>query len=139
MRVAIIHILILLASGFWASLQAQATAVMQVRVEVVSGAGLTSIEEPTIDLSSVDLVDNDVKAGGFSLRTAPGTDVSVYISENSLIRNYNGDTIEFESLTVDKRSSETGEHHISLNGKIKDQATLSGHYQGDVTAVIEYL
>ena len=139
MRVAIIHISIILASGFWVSLQAQATAVMQVRAEVVSGAGLTSINEPVIDLGFVDFVNNDVKAGGFSLRTAPGTDVSISISDNSLIRNHNGDTIEFESLTVDKRSSETGEHHISLNGKIKGQKTLSGHYQGDVTAVIEYL
>ena len=139
MRLAIIHILILLASGFWASLQAQATAVMQVRVEVVSGAGLTSIDEPLIDLSSADVLSNDVKAGGFSLVTSPGSDVNVSIIDNSPIINPDGDIIEFETLTVDKRSTKTGEHHISLNGKIKDQNALKGHYQGDVTAVIEYL
>ncbi|MCP9291075.1 hypothetical protein [Gracilimonas sediminicola] len=139
MRVAITHILILLVSGFWASLQAQTTAVMQVRVEIVSGAGLSSIEEGLIDLSSVDANNNNVKAGGFSLQTSPGTDVSISIVENAGIKNYDGEAIEFESLQVDKRTMETGEHHISLNGKIKDLSSLKGHYQGDVTAVIEYL
>lgn len=139
MRATIIHILILLASGFLASLQAQATAVMQVRVEVVSGAGLSSIEEPLIDLSSLDLVNNDVKAGGFSLVTSPGADVNISIIENSSIKNRNGDIIEFESLSVNKTSSESGEHYVSLNGKIKDLNSLKGQYQGDVTAVIEYL
>ncbi len=139
MRVAITHILILLVSGFWASLQAQTTAVMQVRVEVVSGAGLSSIEEGLIDLSSVDAYNNNVKAGGFSLQTSPGTDVSVSIFENAGIRNVDGEAMEFESLQVDKRTTETGKHHIFLNGKIKDLSSLRGHYQGDVTAVIEYL
>ncbi|MEX2478946.1 MAG: hypothetical protein WD357_10945 [Gracilimonas sp.] len=138
MKTLILSILTLLVTGFSYSTNAQVAAVMQAKVEIISGAGFTLMEDAVIDLKSENL-SNTIKAGSFSLVSAPGTDISVHIEENSVIKNEFGEIIELESLSVDKQSHESGQHDISVNGKVKNSQSLDGHYQGSITAVVEYL
>lgn len=138
MRTIILSILTLLVTGFCFQANAQVTAVMQAKVEIVSGAGLTLMENSFIDLNSKNLIE-EVNAGSFSLVSAPGADVSVYLQNGSVIKNEFGEEIEFESLDLDKESNESGQHHISVNGKVKSDQLLNGHYKGSITAVVEYL
>lgn len=138
MKTIILSILTLLVTGFSFQAKAQVSAVMQAKVEVVSGAGLTLMENALIDLNSKNLIE-EINAGSFSLVSAPGTDVSVYLQNASSINNEFGQSIEFESFDVDKQSNESGEHHISVNGKVKSDQLLNGHYEGSITAVVEYL
>ncbi len=131
----------LLFSGFMITAQAQVTAVMQAKVKIVSGAGLTDIQSSSIDLTSLNTyTTSNVEAGAFSLVAAPGTDVNVAISQDTEIKNEAGDSIEFDSFSVDKISNESGNHHIKVNGRLNPQdQTFSGHYEGAITAVVEYL
>ena len=136
-----IYVLAFLISGISFSLQAQtATAVMQAKVKIVSGAGLTSVSESVIDLSKIDFrKTNNIKAGSFSLIAAPGTDVNVTITENNSLINEEGETINLEALTIEKISKENGEHTVSLNGTVNNAENLKGNYNGQITAVVEYL
>lgn len=140
MREIINSILILMAFGFFTTVQAQVTAVMQARVNIISGAGLSGIEESNIDLSTANSVFNEtVKTGSFTLTATPGADVAVYISKTTELKNEAGDVIEIESLTVDHQYSASGEHSVSIGGKIKNEVLRNGNYKGNVTTVIEYL
>lgn len=134
-------IVFLLLSSCTFTAKAQVTAVMQAKVKIVSGAGLTAIQSSSIDLASLDTyTTSDVEAGEFSLVAAPGTDVNVVISQDADIINAEGDSIEFDSFSIDKNSNESGNHHIKVNGKLNTQnQVFSGHYEGAITAVVEYL
>lgn len=135
-----LFILTLLFSGFFASANAQVTAVMQVRVNIVSGASLTSVEESVTDLSSADFsMMGEINAGSFSLTAAPDTDISVSVSQQPALQNEDGQMIEMDPLKVTRSISESGKQHISLNGTVKNKENLNGEYKGAVTAVIEYL
>ncbi|MBD3616971.1 MAG: hypothetical protein HUJ22_10405 [Gracilimonas sp.] len=138
MRALIFSILISAVSSFTFLVNAQVTAVMQAKVEIISGAGFLAMEAANIDLSTVNYSE-DIETGSFSLVAAPGADVNVHISNQSSIKNKEGGIIEFEPLKINHITSESGEHHISVNGKIKDHQKLNGHYEGDITAVVEYL
>lgn len=133
-----LSIFILLIAGVYFQANAQVTAVMQVKVEIISGAGFTLMENDFIDLNSENLTE-EINAGSFSLVSSPGTDISVHIQDKSVIKNELGQVIEFESLDLDKESTKSGEHHISVNGKVKSGQLLNGHYEGSITAVVEYL
>ncbi len=138
MKTLLLSTLIFLASSFSFLASAQVIAVMQAKVNVISGAGFTSLEESVIDLGSVNSLE-EVHAGSFSLVAAPGSDISIYISNHSEIKNNKGEALEFESIDVDQTVSESGEHKVSVNGKVKNQQKLNGQYQGAITAVVEYL
>ncbi|HET8865131.1 MAG TPA: hypothetical protein VFM80_05490 [Gracilimonas sp.] len=138
MKTLILSTLIFLASSFSFLANAQVIAVMQAKVNVISGAGFTSLEESVIDLSSSNSLE-EVHAGSFSLVASPGSDISIYISNHSEIKNNKGEALEFESMDVDRITSESGEHKVSVNGKVKNQQKLNGQYQGTITAVVEYL
>jgi hypothetical protein len=113
---------------------------MQAKVEIISGAGLTSINESAVDLSTVDFEKtNNIQAGAFSLVAAPGTDLNVSIINQHSLINENGETLNFGSLTIDKLSNEKGEHNISVSGTVNSTKEMKGHYNGQITAVIEYL
>ncbi|MEX0844364.1 MAG: hypothetical protein WD022_03750 [Balneolaceae bacterium] len=140
MRATLTSILLFIASGFFLTANAQVTAVMQAKVTIISGAGFSAIQETSIDLNSDVFLSEDLETGSFSLVAAPGSDVSVNITQQSEIVNELGEVIEFESFTVDQNSTDSGDHHITVNGKLKDQQQIfNGHYQGAVTAVVEYL
>lgn len=135
-----LFILAFLVSGFFATANAQVTAVMQARVNIVSGASLTSIEESVIDLSSTNFsTKGEIHAGSFSLTAAPGADVSVSVIHQPELKNQNGQVIEMDALNVTRSFSSNGEQHISLDGKVKNKNGLNGEYKGAVTAVVEYL
>ncbi|MDZ7808372.1 MAG: hypothetical protein U5K71_14870 [Gracilimonas sp.] len=137
MKTLILSILTLLVSGFFLQTNAQVTAVMQARVEVISGAGFTTLNEHLIDFTSVNAFE-DFEAGTFTLVTTPGSDVNVHIENIEQITNENGESLNFEQLDADQVISDNGEHQISVNGKVSDLQQLSGHYQGAITAVVEY-
>lgn len=135
-----LFILTLLVSGLSATANAQVTAVMQARVNIVSGASLTSVAESITDLSSADFsMKGEINAGSFFLTAAPGTDISVSITHQTDLQNKDGQMIEMDALNVTRSVSESGEQHISLNGTVKNKENLNGEYKGAVTAVIEYL
>lgn len=138
MRALIFSILTLLTSALSPPMQAQVTAVMQARVEVISGSGISNLEQPLIDLNNAETLE-EVNTGSFSLVTAPGANVQIRIENGSAIVNEDGEEIEFESFNINQLSSENGEHQISLTGKLKQLQKLSGQYKGSVTAVVEYL
>lgn len=133
-------IVFFLLSSLFIGVQAQVTAVMQAKVKIISGAGLTAIQENPIDLSLASEIISDFETGSFSLVTAPGTDVNVVVTQKSEIENKDGDSIDFDSFSIDKISTESGNHHVTVNGKLNTQDNVySGHYKGAITAVVEYL
>jgi hypothetical protein len=137
MKTLILSILTLLMTGFNLQTNAQVTAVMQARVEVISGAGFTTLTEHLIDFNSVNAFE-DFEAGTFTLVATPGSDVNIHIENTDQITNEKGETLNFEELDADQIISDNGEHQISVNGKVSDLQELTGHYQGAITAVVEY-
>lgn len=141
MRVAIVILFFSIIFGFISVANAQVTAVMQAKVNVISGAGLTSVQESAPDLTAISESDegSEIHAGAFSFISSPGVDVTVQITEEPDMKNENGEQVEIETSLEHETNSGTGEHNISLNGSVKNQQQLSGHYKGALTAVIEYL
>lgn len=137
MKTLIFSIFTLLVSGFSLQTNAQVTAVMQARVEVISGAGFTTLTEHVIDFKAVNAFE-DFEAGTFTLVTTPGSEVNIHIENTDQITNESGETLNFEELDADQVLSDHGEYQVSVNGKVSDLQQLSGHYQGAITAVIEY-
>lgn len=139
MRLVVIHILIFLTTGFSFSLMAQKTAIMQAKVEIVSGAGFTSVKAPTIAFNKSAVNNPTVKAGEFSLIAAPGTDVDIQISQHNSTSNNSNHPFAFKSLQVNRTSTSKGEHHVSVSGIANSAKALKEHPGGGITAVIEYL
>lgn len=137
MKTLILSILTFLISGFTLHTNAQVTAVMQARVEVISGAGFTVLNEQFIDFTSVNAFE-DFEAGTFTLVTTPGSEISVRLENKDQVVNENDEILDFVTLDTQQTVSANGEHDISINGKVSDLQQLSGHYQGAITAVVEY-
>lgn len=137
MKTLILSILTLLLTGLELQVNAQVTAVMQARVEVISGAGFTTLNEHLIDFNTVNAFE-DFEAGQFTLVTTPGSEISIRLENTDQIINEQGQTLNFEDIETDQVTSENGEHQVSVNGKVSDLQSLNGHYQGAVTAVVEY-
>lgn len=138
MRTSLLSLLAFLVSGFCFQATAQVTAVMQAKVQIVSGASLTFMKDSFIDLNSKNLTE-EINAVSFSLVSAPGTDISVHVQHESPFKNEFGEALQFESLDLDRQSNESGQYKISVNAKVKSDQLLKGHYEGSITAVVEYL
>lgn len=139
MRPAIIPILLFFTLGIYNSSCAQVTVAMQAKVNIVSGATYSSVEETPIDFSSIDASLGEFQTGSFTLKVAPGADVKVYIREKPADTNNQSEKLEFDSISVEQSSFSTGLHNIYLIGKVNNSQKLSGFYRGSVTAIIEYL
>lgn len=137
MRETLKILFILLASLLSSQATAQVTAVMQAKVEIISGAALTAPSLSFLDLSSS--TNSEFEALNFSLTAAPGTDVDITINQESELKNEAGETISLEDLHFNKEESENGKHDVSILGKLKDGQNLNGKYKGTFTAVVEYL
>lgn len=138
MKSLLIFSLSLLFSGLLIQANAQTTAVMQAKVQVVSGAGFTTLDEKLIDFSSLKTLE-DFEAGSFSLVASPGSEVNVHVKNDSPIINEKGESLKLISIDADRILSGQGEHKVSVHGKISDLQNLNGHYKGAITAVVEYL
>ncbi|WP_103664074.1 hypothetical protein [Gracilimonas amylolytica] len=137
MKTLILSILTFLAAGLTFQANAQVTAVMQARVEVISGAGFTALNEQLIDFTSVNAFE-DFEAGTFTLVTTPGSEINVRLENKDQVVNEQGEILDFDTLQAEQVISPNGEHDISINGKVSDLQQLNGHYQGAITAVVEY-
>lgn len=137
MKSLILSILTLMLTGLGLKVNAQVTAVMQAKVEVISGAGFTTLNEHLVNFNTVSEFE-DFEAGEFTLVTTPGSEISVRLENTDQITNENGEKLNFESLEAEQIISDNGEHQVSVNGIVNDLQSLSGHYQGAVTAVVEY-
>lgn len=131
-------ILILLVAGFSNSVKAQVTAVMQAKVQIVSGSSISEVQESRIDLNQIDIAEK-IEAGHFTLQTSPDAEVNVSVYNESGIVNLSGESLEFASLFIDHTTSANGEHDIKVNGFLKNIPESKSSYSGKLVTVIEYL
>lgn len=137
MRVTLKILILLLAFLFSTQAVAQVTAIMQAKVEIISGAALTVPNQSVIDLNSA--ATTDFEALNFSLTASPDTEVDISFHQNSELKNEFGRVIDLEDLHLNKIDEGNGNHAVSVLGKLKDGQKLNGKYQGSFTAVVEYL
>ncbi|HBQ59976.1 MAG TPA: hypothetical protein DD671_10220 [Balneolaceae bacterium] len=137
MRATLKILTILLASLLSSQATAQVSAVMQAKVEIISGAALTAPDHSIVDLSSV--ATSEFEALNFSLTAAPSTEVDITFNQNSDLKNESGQVMDFEDLHLKQEDEGNGNHAVSILGKLKDGQELNGKYQGSFTAVVEYL
>ncbi|MDR9415906.1 MAG: hypothetical protein RI564_06470 [Gracilimonas sp.] len=136
---ATLKILIILLPALLSSpVFSQVTAVMQAKVEIISGASLTAPNQALVDLNASSSF-SEFDALNFSLTAAPHTDVNITINQNSDLQNELGEIIKLEELKVANEVSNTGEHAVSVQGKLKKGQHLKGSYKGQFTAVVDYL
>jgi len=139
MKTLKLSILTLLLFCFFEESKAQVSAVMEARVEVISGVSFTSDVAPVINLSQTQADIQLIEAGSFSLVTIPGADIQISTSLNTFVKNAQGQTLEIDGLQVEELNAEAGTHRYSLNGTMKEHNRPEGHYEGMLTTVIEYL
>jgi hypothetical protein len=136
----LISVLILMTSVLFAQNTSQ--AVMQVRVEVVSGAQITQMTNQDISNQIVrdqnGKTDNGmINLGSFTLLTPDGVQFSARI-EDSITFNAN-DENWFDILTkADRNQIETGKTEINITGMMTAGNIIKGQYSGKQIAVIEY-
>ncbi|SMO71346.1 hypothetical protein SAMN06265219_108189 [Gracilimonas mengyeensis] len=139
MREIIKYIFFLILVLLTSVAEAQVTAVMQAKVNIISGAGLTSLTQPNIELSENSFGTERIEAGRFSFVASPGAEVSVSISKVSKMVNNQGHHVTFKPSLIHNTDAETGKHHIIMKGLLNSESTPKGQYSGQLTAVIEYL
>ncbi|MEO1022819.1 MAG: hypothetical protein AAFW89_09750 [Bacteroidota bacterium] len=115
--------------------QKSASAVMQVSVNVVSGAN-ASVQSPMQYLTPGSTT---LEAGNVVLATLPHSDILVSTPEKAPLVNKHGNLIAYapqKKLTSDPAS---GVHTITMDGDLKSQTPLTGHYFGHLKTTVEYL
>lgn len=140
MKTVQISILTLLLLSLPIVISAQVTAVMQAKVTIISGAGLITDQNPSLDLSASSLnLNNEVGTRSFSLNTVPGADLQIRISDQPVIKSDSGEQFLFDDLSIQHESDATGKHTFSVQGKLGQVSASNANYEGTITAVVEYL
>lgn len=138
--ILLITVLTLMTSALFAQNTSQ--AVMQVRVEVVSGAQITQMTSEDIGNQITRGQNGDansgmINLGSFTLITPDGVQFSARI-EDSITFNAN-DKNWFDILTkADRNQIENGKTEINITGIIAAGNIKKGQYTGKQIAVIEY-
>lgn len=134
----LVFILTLFVSGLAFSAQAQVTAVMQAKVEIISGSQVSEVQQGKIDLANINTTDR-ITTGGFTLQAATDAEVNISVYNESGIVNEFGEHLDFGLLSVDKITLGNGKHDIVINGFLKNIPPPKSSYSGNMIAVIEYL
>ncbi len=110
----------------------EATAVMNISVNVVSGTTLNEVSPLSIGSKGEVL-----NQGVVDFITPPNIDTDVTIDANILLSNDSGDEILAETDSTTQRSD--SRLRIELETDISKQlANASGHYSGKVNTVVSY-
>jgi len=124
------------------SAQNTSQAVMQVRVEVISGAQITQLTNSDIsDQIQADVngevAGNLINLGSFTLITPEGVQFSARV-ENGITFNDKSDN-RFDIFTkADQKVTESGKTEINITGTMAAGLIKSGQYSGKQITVIEY-
>lgn len=136
----LISVMTLMTSAL--SAQNFAQAVMQVRVEVISGTQITQmtnsdISDQIVSDQNGDADDRLINLGSFTLVTPDGVQFSATI-EQSITFNDSSDNW-FDIFThTDQNVIETGTTEINMTGIMAAGNIKNGQYTGKQIAVIEY-
>ena len=131
--IAIMYFMI--ACSFGAQLKAQPTAiaVMEARVNIVSGVGISAINSKKIQVpvTMTDLVD----LGVFVVTTLPGMDISAHIKNT-----FPEDAQEsmFSRLSSQDNLTEMGVWEISLTGLLSNEVVIQPNEE-NISVVVDYL
>ncbi len=137
-KYAIAAFLILSATELYA--QNSSTAVMDVRVEVVSGSSIAlnssnQLEEGWEKFNEGN--DYDIQVGDFSVSLPDGVEM---ISEMDNELNLSNGTSSVElSTDVHQRNNNDGSITFEVTGKTEGKTISEGHYSGKKVATIQYL
>jgi len=134
----LVFILTFFVSGLAFLAQAQVTAVMQAKVEIISGSQVSEVEQGRIDLANISATDK-ITMGGFTLQADPDAEVNISVYNEYEIINELGDHLDFGLLSVDKITLGNGKHDIVINGFLKNIPQAKSSYSGKMVAVIDYL
>lgn len=128
--ISLLPLLLLLSVG----LRAQATAVMKVSVQVISGVKAEKINNLylTDDLSA----DHN---GEIIFSTTPLSDIFIFVEENSILTNASGESFQIKTDSLITSDTNTGRSAASISGSLPENKKLSGQYTGSVTTTIVYL
>ena len=115
-------------------LHAQATAVMKVSVQVISGVKAEKITN--LYLSDDISADHN---GEIIISTTPLSDVFIFVDENSVLTNTSRETFQIKTDSLITSDTNTGTSAVSISGSLPANKKLSGQYTGSITTTIVYL
>jgi len=135
-KYAIAAFLILSATELYA--QNSSTAVMDVRVEVVSGSSISMNSVQHLESGWDNNSDSKgFKVGDFSVSLPDGVEM---ISEMDNELNLSNGTSSVElSTDVHQRNNNDGSITFEVTGKTEGKTISEGHYSGKKVATIQYL
>jgi hypothetical protein len=142
MKIAFLLVSILPLTPTLMSAQNTSQAVMQVRVEVISGAQITQLTNSDIsDQIQADVnggfAGNLINLGSFTLITPEGVQFSARV-EKGITFNDKSDN-RFEIYTkADQIVTEAGKTEINITGTMAAGMIKNGQYSGNQITVIEY-
>ncbi len=115
-------------------LLAQASAVMQVSVEIISGvkAQKTSNLYLTVD-------DNSDHDGEVIISATPLSDVFIFVDDQSVLTNSIGETIQIQTDSLITSNEQTGTRAVSVSGSLPKKQINGGRFTGTITTTIVYL
>lgn len=131
-------IFILLACFSSLKVSAQVTAVMDVKVTIISGASLTQQSELNLFLQSSD-VPLTTNENLFELTTAKHTEVNFNLPTSVQITNEFGETTTIFANYNSIENKDLGTHSVALESSIVDTKPIRGKYSGEFTTTIDYL
>jgi|GEM_PF-4016354 hypothetical protein len=113
---------------------AQATATMQVKVRVVSGA--SSHVDSSILMSNTK---SGTQSGNVEITSAPNTEIHIIAPKQVLVTNTFGEEIFLSTQLLSVPDQVKGTHAFKLNGEWPPSVKASGFYQGKAKTQINYL
>lgn len=117
---------------------AQATAVMDVTVTIISGASLTQQNELNLSLqpSSTSVTTNE---NIFKLTTAKNTEVNFNLPESVQVTNEFGEKATIVTNCNPILNKNLGTHIVEMESSLVESQLIRGNYSGKFTTTIDYL
>lgn len=126
---------LIISLAYFPPVLAQQVAVMEARVEVISGAAIESLQNGVSILPDAVIEDEPLSFGNFLLKSAPSTQVHAHVE---VMRSEDFENNFIEEIEVENSITENGEQLISVTGTVNKLASRAGTSQ-NVLMVVDYL
>lgn len=113
------------------TVHAQNVAVMEARVQVISGSSIQPIQQSAMN---IDLQKEQFNVGSFSVRTNSSSEIHAHIKTET---PDSSDNLFFNAMGVIDTVTESGEHLLSITASVKNMALQTSALR-NVLMIVEY-
>lgn len=120
--------ILLIFGGILLDCNAQSIAVMEARVNIISGATVSAFSMDSAN-EEARFFNKEIRIGRFSVTASKHSEIYTHVEDESFYS-------EFDSFTVKNKTSPQGIHELSISGQAKSEFNIP--QQNRLKMVVEY-